>query len=351
MVQTEILCELAAHYADNGPYSVTHKQNFSLTKDKHDYVSGRLYWWKEGEDYVRRDGQPNPANRGGDFDRQRLEDMVNGAVACTLAWIASDDDQYAKNAARLIDVWFVDPDTRMNPNLEYSQFVPGKKSNGVGIIDTYDFCYLLDAVELLAASGFVDPKPIKDWFSAYLYWLVSSGQGKSEAARKNNHGTSHTVQIARYTAFVGKVWRARYFLWKAKSARIDLQIDGKGKQPHEADRTISLYYHIYNLTKLFHLCLIGNKVGMDLSQYKGKLERGFKYVLPFVRDQQSWPLQQDKEVDFADIGEFVVMGNAFFGIPEAAEYLNLHTDLCAFYQIHDQLCPPPTLMRECLKRL
>ena len=345
MELNQLLGDIASHYIDRGPYSVTHKPSLEPNTNKHDYISGRLYWWKEGDTYVKRDGMPNPANRGDNFDRQRLEDMVNGVVASVLAWLATGDDSFADEAVNLVRVWFVEPATRMNPHLEFSQFVPGKKSAGIGIIDTYDFYYLLNALEVLVNAKKIDLSEVKDWFVDYTDWLLKSSQGKSESSRKNNHGTSHHLQVVCFSSFVGNHWRARYLLWRARGQRIGLQIEPSGKQPFESHRSISLYYHIYNLTKLSHLCCLAERERVPFLGYKGKIKKAYNYLMPFIQDQSSWPLEQMRHIDDADIIELVSMGNDFFGVKGAQDYLGERGYITPFLNIHERVVPPPTLLR------
>ena len=59
----------------------------------------------------------------------------------------------------------------MNPNLEYAQMIPGHnndKGRCYGLIDTYSFIEMLDAVALLEQSkAFTakDSKQLKKWFA------------------------------------------------------------------------------------------------------------------------------------------------------------------------------------------
>ena len=219
----DVLREKADVYLIKGPFSVTDKTALEFSDNPHDYVSGRLYWWKEGDTYVRRDGEPNPENRGEKFDRQRLEDFINGTITLFLSYKQFNDAKYAERGATFIRTWFLDPETKMNPHLEFSQIVPTEKSRGVGIIDMYDFYYLLDVVEALVKEGFISKKEntrLQAWFRDYIDWLEHSEQGKKEKKRPNNHGTSHCLQVVRYLLFSGQKIKAFKYLWQAKKNHI-----------------------------------------------------------------------------------------------------------------------------------
>src|SRR2546430_7779193 len=108
-----------------------------------------------------------------------------------LAYYFSDDEKYAERAARLLRVWFLDPGTRMNPNLRYGQRIPGiAEGRGAGIIETRSLVGLVDAIGMLerspawthtAAGG------MRSWMSAYLQWLRTSEIGKEERSRSEEH--------------------------------------------------------------------------------------------------------------------------------------------------------------------
>lgn len=75
-----------------------------------------------------RDGEFNPdfrlVNNTGDFW------AVSDAIFYNaLSWAINGSDTFAINTARFIDVWFINNNTRMNPNLNYGQMIrgPGKR--------------------------------------------------------------------------------------------------------------------------------------------------------------------------------------------------------------------------------
>ncbi len=47
-----------------------------------------------------------------------------------LAYYFSENEMYAEHAAKLLRVWFLDPETRMNPNLNYAQAIKGGMMEG-----------------------------------------------------------------------------------------------------------------------------------------------------------------------------------------------------------------------------
>ena len=74
--------------------------------------------------------------------------------ALTAAWLLTKDRHYGDKAAEHLRAWFVDPATRMNPNLEYSQGVTGVVTGrSYGIIDTLHLVEVARAVVVSASSG------------------------------------------------------------------------------------------------------------------------------------------------------------------------------------------------------
>lgn len=335
-------------YLHEGPFSVTDKTTLEFSKDPHDYISGRLYWWKDGDTYIRRDGQPNPENQGPKFDRQRLDNFIIGTITLFLAYKQFNDEKYANRATEFIRVWFIRAETKMNPHLEFSQVGPAQISLGVGIIDTYDFYYLLDVIESLVKNGFFSKHEIiqlQMWFKDFIVWLEQSESGKKERSRPNNHGTSYYLQIVRYLIFTNQKFKAFKYLWHTKRKHIMLQITKEGRQPGEEGRTKSLYYHWYNLTMIMHLCRLGTNLGLNLYSYQGRLQAAFKLLLPFLEDQSDWLFEQIGPLNQEYLLEPIYFGMRYFELDYCADYMSKNKELYALYDIAGPIIPP-TLFRK-----
>ena len=255
-----------------GPYSVVDKEIVPPSGDKHDYLSFSRYWWPnpdtpDGLPYVRRDGEVNRSllARG---DRNRIGVFFDDIESLSLAAFLVDEHEYAPHAIRLLRVWFINPETRMNPNLNFGQGVPGKADGrGVGIIDTRHFIRVLESVALLNEIGKLsdaDRQALREWFCDYLEWLTTSDLGAQERSAKNNHGTWYAAQVAYIALFVEKPDLAREIVTEVRDKRIGESFQLDGSQQNELTRTRSLHYSLFNLSALFVVARPGRALGYRL---------------------------------------------------------------------------------------
>ena len=122
---------------DKGPYSVMDKDIIPPSGDKHDYISQGPYWWPDttkpdGLPYIRRDGVVNP-EREKFTDRRNLSNLLEATDFLSKAYYFSEDEKYATKIIELLQVWFLNDATKMNPHLEYGQGIPGiTEGRGIG---------------------------------------------------------------------------------------------------------------------------------------------------------------------------------------------------------------------------
>lgn len=281
--------------------SVMQKRRVPPSGDKHDYMSLGPYWWPDstkpdGLPFIRRDGEVNPENRR-DTDWARLGRMQDAVEALSLAWWFTGDTTYASHAARLLRAWYLDPATRMNPNLRFAQSIPGvSEGRGIGIIDTRGFANVIDAVGLLATSPAwtaADQQGLERWMREYLRWLTTSPQGLEERDAKNNHGTWYDAQVGAIALFVGDTAEVRRIATTRAPGRIEAQVAGDGRLPEELARTRPMHYTFFNLEPFSRIAEQARHVGVDLWHHRGADGRGlaaaFRFAVPWYNRASEWP--------------------------------------------------------------
>jgi hypothetical protein len=285
------------------PLSVTDKAFTPASGDKHDYMSQAPYFWYDstkpnGLPYIRKDGVRNPEiNKI--TDHRFLSELDNTCRTLTLAWYCTGDKKYAAKATALLHHWFINKATKMNPNLNYAQAIPGiNNGRGIGIIETIALTGIADAVILLKGSATMtdeDNSSIQQWYSHYLNWMLTSKNGNEEHAAKNNHGTWFYVQAIDFALFTGNIDKAKELVEEAKK-RMDSQIDREGKMQLELDRTNGLGYSTFNLQAWFRVATLAKHAGVNLWQYVNQQGAGIRtaldWLIPYALGQKTWTYQQ-----------------------------------------------------------
>ena len=283
--------------------SVMDKAFTPVSGSKHDYMSQAPYFWYDstkpnGLPYMRKDGQHNPEiNRI--TDHQNLGALDNAVRTLALAWYLTGEEKYAAKASSLIRHWFFNEATRMNPNLEYAQGIPGiNHGRGIGIIETRALTGIADAAGLLATARpwtAADTKALQQWYTQYLNWMLTSKNGQDEHAARNNHGTWYLVQAIDFALFTGNAAKAKELSGEARQ-KIETQITGEGKMPLELERTNALGYSTFNLQAWFQAAWLAQQAGVDLWHYKNAqgagLQTALDWLAPYALGEKKWPYQQ-----------------------------------------------------------
>lgn len=305
------------------PPSVTEKMQTPPSGDKHDYMSQAPYYWRDTNSadgkYIRRDGERNPES-GADSDAGRLGRVCSGVHALGLAYYFTGDEKYAAKAAEFIRVFFLDPATRMNPNLNFGQGIPGEvEGRPAGLISARGFADLVDGIGLLGGSKSwtaEDQQQMTAWAADYFHWLTTSKIGLGEEAASNNHGTHYDVQAVSLALFIGNTNYARQELLAARTKRIARQIEPDGRMPRELQRTLSFSYSLFNLRAEMNLADLGRAEGVDLWHYQTadgrSILKAVEFVGAYADPRKQWPYQQIRRANRGDLHELLLRAAAEF---------------------------------------
>jgi hypothetical protein len=286
-------------------YSVVDKSLAPASGDKHDFFSFGPYWWpdpskKDGLPYIRKDGLHNPASSTDATDASRMGKFTHDVTVLALAWYFTGEKKYADKAGELARAWFLAPETRMKPNLDYGQAIPGRvNGRGIGIITSRNLIDVMDSLALIQPTGALsdaDNEAVRAWYRAYLDWLLNSRNGFEESNAHNNHGTWYSAQVVAYALYTNQPAIAKRELEIAKIRRIPGQIDREGKLIAELERTRPSGYVNFALEAFGDLGRYGELAGENVwehGQDAHNIEQGYRYVARYVNGEP-WPY---KEID------------------------------------------------------
>lgn len=293
------------------PVSVMEKKNNPPSGDKHDYMSLAPYFWPDpskpnGLPYMRKDGETNPEVN--DYkDKEYLPKICDMIYTLGLSYYFSGEGMYAEHAAKLLRTWFLDPATKMNPNLNYGQAIKGvNDGRGAGLIDTRHLIKVVEGIGLLKGSKHwkeADQIGMKQWFSDFLNWMQTSKNGTDEMKTKNNHGAWYDAQRLSFALFADSTDLAKRIVANATD-RLDKQMDENGFFPAEMERTISLHYTAFVMNAFFTIANMSKKTGFDFWNHttpSGKsLKKTFDVMKPYLTGEKPWVGQQIKDYNFED---------------------------------------------------
>lgn len=316
-----------------GPVSVMEKKHVPPSGDKHDFMSLAPYHWPDpskpnGLPYMRKDGETNPEVKEYK-DKEYLPEIGDKVYKLALAYYFSDESRYANHAAELMRVWFLNADTKMNPNLNYAQAIKGEnEGRGAGMIDARHLQKVIDAIGLIKADKnwtAADQQGMVTWFGSFLNWMQTSPNGKHELNAPNNHGDWYDALRLSIALFLNDTELAKKIVVSAQD-RLDKQMNDQGRLPLEMERTTSLHYSVFAMHAFFNIAHMAEKIGMDFWNYQspsGKsLKKGFNELLPYLAKQKEWDGQQIKEFNHEEGLELLKDGKAKMGCKKCPDYIS-----------------------------
>jgi hypothetical protein len=225
-----------------------------------------------------------------------MDRLSSSTLALGIGALLLDKSGCKEHAERILSVWFVNPETRMNSNLEHGQAIRGVvDGRGTGLIDTVSLIHCVQGLAFLVAARAIDESVlggVREWFSQFLRWMMTSKKGLDEKKSGNNHATWWTAQVAAYASFLGDEATLRMAFDHYRTYLVPDEIRPNGSCPREEERTNSLSYSCFNLDAFSVLCRIAHVHGVDLWHFEAvngaSVAKACDYLVPFVLNPATW---------------------------------------------------------------
>jgi hypothetical protein len=293
----------AAKYLKEEPVTVTASHCDRSAGGKHDFFSEGDYWWPDPKNpdapYIQKDGMTNPDN----FVAHRHAMVRLSEIVGTMgsAYVLTGEDQYAKHAVKHLKAWFVDEETKMNPNLLYGQAIKGKATGrSTGVIDTIHLVEVARAASILSKSAAfpdTDYAAVRSWFREYLKWLTTHPYGTEERDAKNNHSVCWAMQAAGFAQLVGDDDQLAAVREQFKNFFVAKQMAVDGSFPQELRRTKPYGYSLFVIDAMAGIAQIASTPDDDLWTFELPDGRGMKkamaFIFPFIQDKSKWTRPHD----------------------------------------------------------
>ncbi len=317
------------------PASVMDKTDFPPSGNKHDYMSIAPYWWPDaakpnGLPYIRKDGEVNPEVRNFP-DKESMPKLCENVYNLSLAYYFSNNEKYAQHASKLLQVWFLDSATKMNPNLNYGQAVKGvTDGRAEGVIDTRQFVFVLDGVTLLKGSKSwtsENNKALQNWFAQFLNWLNTSKIGKAEMNAKNNHGVWFDAQALAIALYVDSTQMANKIVARAAD-RLDKQANNDGLFPYELERTTSLHYSVFIMNAFNIIAQLSEQTNTNLYTFQTASGKSFQKsvaaIVPYITEEKPWAHQEIKPFHATDAYPLLLRSSTRFKNDKYLDFIKLN---------------------------
>ncbi|KAL0581484.1 hypothetical protein V5O48_000527 [Marasmius crinis-equi] len=246
----------ATAFSERGPWSVTNSTVAPPSKDRHDYMSWMSHAWpnctamsnvtltEENKwnicPYVIRNELNPDTVKVNNASVNSFRDLADAVLYNSIASVVSkvNSDVYSKRVVSHLQTWFLDPEKRMNPNLNFAQMKRGPKGqvgHYGGVMQLRGFVKIASGILILRASKNPNYTPAIDqgmteWCKQYIQWLGTSIQGVREGLQINYHATFFHAQLAALKLIVDDRKGALETIDAFFNTKFMNQIDSSGDQ-------------------------------------------------------------------------------------------------------------------------
>jgi len=302
------LIKIAEADMTSGLYSVT--KTFHLipvpNATPNDFISIGAYYWpnpntQNGLPYVKRPGHVNPDAAGSLSELNPLSEAVN---RLGLSYFFTGNEKYARRAGQLVRAFFINRNTKMNPNTEFGKIIPGVSNTGGFVVAGIGnaFRSLYEGLGLIESSKYwreEDKRHMQTWSKKFLNWMETTPKGQKEFRAKGNHGSNYDMIATLLSMYVDDTLQATRHVRNYMN-RIPKQFATDGMQPFEMHAVNNLMYSVYNLGVAANIANLGEKLGLDVWDVRGSggggMRRTTDFLLPYMNGTKTWTYWPSTEV-------------------------------------------------------
>lgn len=260
-----------------------------------------------------------------------LREFSNAVATLTAAYLLTRENAYALRAGQHLYAWFVQPATRMNPQLAFAGFDPNSKStvgSWAGLVDGVPLAEIARALSFLVDTSALSPpdrEATHQWFAGLLNWMNTAREPVIAREGKDHSASAWLLIASAVSRFVqdSSVWDACTHRFRKPTLRN--QINAGGTFPHEITTAFPFRNTLLNFELLFASCQLLSTSFDPLWQYELEDGPGMRAVaallFPLLRDPGKWPYVADP-LFFHDLpgrrAGMLFAGRAF-GRPEYVE--------------------------------
>ena len=304
----------ADRYLADAPAPITSLPAPNSPGTPHDYFS-------EASTHPDADPDPIADTRLFTAHRDALFALGLRVPALAAAHHLTADPKYIQAAALHLRAWFISPETRLNPSLDFAQVPTAPDTTSqtstrrvgsyTGILETLPFVEIIQSIPFLAtALTPADLTGLQHWFAAYLSWLTAeqdSGPRLAALARdsKDHHASSWLLQTAAYTLFTApengapknETHAMTELRHRFRSVTLRTQISPEGTFRNEIDTPNPYRNSLFNLDLLACACQLLSTRFESAWDYQLEDGPGMRVAVAFharyIQDRGKWPYRAD----------------------------------------------------------
>ena len=260
-----------------------------------------------------------------------VRQFSNTVAMLTAAYVLTRQEAYALRAGQHLYAWFVQADTRMNPQLAFAGYDAGGRSNvgsPAGVADGVPLAEIARAMSFLVDTAALSPPDIETthrWFAGLLDWM-NTAREPVIAREAKDHSASAWLLMA---SAVSRSLRDSAVLdactHRFRKPTLRNQINAGGTFPREITTAFPFRNTLLNFELLCASCQLLSTSFDPLWQYELEDGPGMRAVaallFPVLRDPGKWPYVADP-LFFHDLpgrrAGMLFAGRAF-GRPEYVE--------------------------------